>query len=149
MRQDIYSALSLQAGLELFRIREGLAEKAKATRQEARLHLDRHDIAHVLLGLDTSPDQEALVDIWTVFGTNATLSDIMTFLQLPEEKEILKEIGCWTVTGTSIRALPKISKVARAARKQSAKWPWRDYHALLERKVEDIRADFRLPDLLH
>ena len=136
------STVTLLEGLYEFRNVTGIERKMQSVRPEARRLMDRHDIVHVVFGLDTSLRQEALVDIWTVFGTTARLSDIVEYLRLPEEQVILSEIGCWKITTTTLRAVPDVGRVLWASRNLKRKWPWSDYAELLDQPLKNIRKEF-------
>ena len=134
--------LTLREGLNRFRAENGLEEELGAAIPSARALMDHHDILHVLFGLDTSLRQEALVDLWWIFGTTAQLHDVLEYLQLPEEKAILDEIGWWRVTLTALRAVPDVFRVAITSHRLKRKWPCRDYSSWLDRKLREIRDEF-------
>jgi hypothetical protein len=137
--------LTLREGLAQFRAANGLTAKVAAARAPARALMDRHDALHVVFGLDTSLRQEALVDLWTVFGTTARLNDMIEYLRLPEEQAILAEIGYWRVDATIVQAIPDAFRVAWAARRLTKKWPWQEHDALLDRGLDELRREFGVP----
>jgi hypothetical protein len=141
--------LTLREGLAQFRAANGLAAKVAAARAPARALMDRHDALHVVFGLDTSLRQEALVDLWTVFGTTARLKDMIDYLRLPEEQAILAEIGYWRVAATIVQAIPDAFRVAWAARRLIKKWPWQEQDALLDRGLDELRREFGVPLLAY
>ncbi|RZO97999.1 MAG: hypothetical protein EVA49_02510, partial [Gammaproteobacteria bacterium] len=59
-----------------------------------------HDASHVIFGLDTSLEEEALLDTWLLCGCSYKFSYLASYTKLPELKELtkklLKEVG---VTG--------------------------------------------------
>lgn len=135
-------AATLRAELGRFRAEHGLSQKLAAASPRARELMDRHDVLHVLFGLDTSLRQEAMVDLWTVFGSTARWADMVEYLRLPEEQEILREIGFWRVVATALAAAPDAVRIACAARRLKRKWPWDGHRALLDRPVTELRAEF-------
>ncbi|MEM6477355.1 MAG: hypothetical protein AAF687_14465 [Pseudomonadota bacterium] len=137
-----YSNLTLLQALEAFRKEHDLEEKYLDMRTEAQEHFERHDIVHVLFGLDTSIRQEAQADSWTIFGTDISLKHIMDFFGLPEEKELIKEIGWWAITKAYFQGIPDGLRIAWRARKLRKKWRWSDNAKYRSARVEDIRSEF-------
>jgi hypothetical protein len=134
--------MTLREALAAYRRTNGLQEKFEAPSPRARTLMDRHDVLHVVFGLDTSLRHEALVDLWTVFGTTARFSAMMDYLRLPEERAILAEIGWWRVAATTIKAIPDAFRVASAAKRLRRKWPWREHEQFLDRRLDEVRRDF-------
>ena len=146
--QDAFDDLTLREALKAFRDREDLSEKTDKARPEARLHMDRHDTAHVVLGLNTSLRQEALVDLWTIFGTDARWQDMTAYLRLAEEMEIIRQIGWVGMTVSTLRAVWDMPGVVYHTRHQKRKWPWRDYHELLDEPIAALRLSYGIQRLL-
>ena len=140
--QNPDAAMSVREGLAEFRRVSGLDAKMQGFREEARVLLDRHDLVHVVFGLDTSLRQEAMVDAWTIFGATATFEELREYLRLPETKEIITNVGIWTTIKTFIIALPDFVRVFLAARKLNAKWPWVEHDHLLDRPLAEVRKEF-------
>jgi hypothetical protein len=134
--------MTLRDALAQFRRVSGLEQKLECARPEARALMDRHDVIHVLFGLDTSLRQEAMVDLWTLFGTTARLSELLDYLRLPEEQQILAEIGAWRIAVTTLKAIPDAFRIAGAARRLRRKWPWREHENLLDRPLNEVREGF-------
>ncbi|MEM7665689.1 MAG: hypothetical protein AAF250_07500 [Pseudomonadota bacterium] len=141
-RQFPYSELTLQEALDAFRAEHGLDQKYRDMREEAQQHFERHDIVHVLFGLDTSMRQEAQADGWTLFGTDISLRDIRDFFDLPEEKELIDDIGWWEITKTYFRGIPDYARIAWQSRRLRKKWRWSDNAAYRAAKVDAIRREF-------
>ena len=134
--------MTVREGLAEFRRVSGLDVKMKDFREEAKVLLDRHDLVHVVFGLDTSLRQEAMVDAWTIFGATATFDELREYLRLPETKEIITDVGVWTTIKTFVIALPDFVRVYLFSRKLKAKWPWIDHDHLLDRPLVDVRKEF-------
>ncbi|MBD2842330.1 hypothetical protein IB285_08685 [Erythrobacter sp. KMU-140] len=111
-------------------------------RKTAQEHFERHDIIHVLFGLDTSMRQEAQADGWTLFGTDISIGDIKAFFDLPEEKELIEDIGWWPITKTYFRAFPDYFRIAWKSRKLRKKWKWAGNRAYRSKTVAAIRREF-------
>lgn len=101
-----------------------------------------HDSCHVLFGLTTSIEDEAVTDTWTVFGTDVTLRRYLEYLQHPEFVGVFKEVGWWTTLKRSLRAVPRALRAIRRARAMTAKWPFFDYAQFLGTPVGELRRRF-------
>lgn len=137
-----YSDLTLEEALEAFRKQHGLDEKYRDMRPEAQHHYELHDIVHVLWGLDTSMRQEAQADGWTLLGTDISRKDIREFFDLPEEKELIDELGWWAIIKGYVSAIPDYARIFRQSRKLAKKWRWSDNAGYRTRRVEEIRREF-------
>jgi len=101
-----------------------------------------HDVAHVVFGCDTSVRHEAMVDTWTVFGTDVGVSEYLAYLKVPETRQVLEDTGYLKITWLSGLAVPAVLRVVRAARRMQKKWPWRDHAAWMDRPLSELRAEF-------
>ncbi len=137
-----YSDLTLEEALEAFRQEHGLDEKYRDMRPEAQHHYELHDMVHVLFGLDTSMRQEAQADGWTLLGTDISRRDIREFFDLPEERELIDELGWWAITKGYLRAIPDYFRIAWQSRKLRKKWRWSDNAQYRRTTVEAIRREF-------
>jgi len=147
-RQLPYSDLTLEDALVAFRREHDLDAKYRDMREEAQIHFERHDIVHVLFGLDTSIRQEAQADGWTVFGTDISRRDISEFFGLPEEKELVDEIGWWAIIKAYFRGVPDYFRIAWQSRKLTKKWRWNENAAYRSQRVSDIRREFGIGQAL-
>lgn len=143
-----YSDLTLNEALAAFREENGLDAKYRDMREEAQLHFERHDIVHVLFGLDTSIRQEAQADGWTIFGTDISRRDIRDFFDLPEEKQLIDEIGWWEITKAYFRGIPDYFRIAWQSRKLNKKWRWSENAAYRSRRVAEVRREFGIGEAL-
>ena len=143
-----YDDLTLEQALEAFRIQYGLADKYQAMREEAREHYERHDMVHVLFGLDTSMAHEAQADGWTLFGTDISRQHIREFFGLPEEKELVAQLGLWSIAKGYVGAIPEYFRIAWRSRRLMRKWRWSDNAAYRSKPVDVIRREFGIDRVL-
>ncbi|WP_040464164.1 hypothetical protein [Erythrobacter sp. NAP1] len=136
------SDLTLAEALVAFRQHHGLHQKYADMREGAKAHFERHDMVHVLFGLDTSIRQEAQADGWTLFGTDISLRDVRDFMDLPEEKELIKEVGWATIAKGCLRAITDYPVIAWKSRKLRRKWRWSDNADYRSWTVARIRREF-------
>lgn len=106
-----------------------------------------HDLAHVIFGCDTSLEQEAMADVWTIFGTDVGLKGYVSYLRLPEVRRVVMEPGLINTLKATIRGWPRLVRVARRARAMKKKWPFHGADAYLDRPLDALRDEFgvRLP----
>lgn len=143
-----FAELPLDAALTAFRREHGLEDKYHAMRPEARGHYERHDMVHVLFGLDTSMRHEAHADGWTLFGTDISRAQIGEFFGLPEEAELLRELGWWSVAKGYLAAVPDYARIAFKSRRMRRKWPWSNNGAYRGMTVGAIRREFGILEAL-
>jgi len=55
--------------------------------------LANHDVVHVFFGVNTSILDEAAGDYWTLFGTDLSFSGYLAYGNIPEGKQLVKDIG--------------------------------------------------------
>jgi len=143
-----YQNLSLREALRHFRDAEGLTEKYANTGERSQTFLDRHDTIHILFGTDTSFQQEAMTDFFTIFASDAKWSDLKQYFNLPEQKELFEEIGWPRMIWGSILSLPNAVRVAFKARKMKQKWDWNGYADYLDTPVAEIRRKFGIDQIM-
>jgi len=91
-RQD--SALTLAAGLEeYYRGHPGLLRPESISPDSAAL-FRRHDICHVIFGLDTTMVDEAMADLRTVLSTDVGVRRYVRYLRSNKDaQQIFEEVG--------------------------------------------------------
>ncbi|MEL7189440.1 MAG: hypothetical protein AAGK17_07800 [Pseudomonadota bacterium] len=137
-----YAELTLEQALAQFRADSGLTHKYDAMSAEAQAHFERHDIIHVLFGLSTSLREEAQADGWTLVASDIGFNDIRQFMRLPEEKDVLAEVGFLALLKGFFASIPDYAKIAWRSRKMSKKWRWSDNAEYRQCKVAAIREEF-------
>ncbi len=137
-----YGDLTLDQALAAFRKDHDLEGKYRAMSPEAQDHFERHDIIHVLFGLDTTLRKEAQADGWTLIGSDISWRDIRTFMKLPEEVNLLEEIGWWSLTKGFLLSLPDNAAILWRSRQLRKKWRWSDNAQYRQQSVSEIREEF-------
>ena len=110
-----------------------------------------HDATHVIFGLDTSLEEEAMLDCWLFFGGDSFKLIKNYFkgsFELKETNEkvyaLVKEVGYLRMTYLYIKVIllkwPKI--IFRAIKMK--KWSYFLSEELLDKKISDIREDFKI-----
>ncbi|HUJ96058.1 MAG TPA: hypothetical protein VLW84_12380 [Terriglobales bacterium] len=136
-------ALSLREGLaEYYSGHPGLL-KGEELEGDSRTFFRSHDACHVVFGLDTNLQDEALADFWAMMGTDVGLRRYVDYLRRSKETmQIFREIGWGKTVLTTIRAIPKTAVVFLHTRKMTKKWPWTGYETYMDTALNKIRAEF-------
>ena len=146
--------LTLREGIEEYRNylkinnRHVLGENCS---EDEKLTILGHDATHVIFGLDTSLEEEAMLDCWVLFGGNV-LQVIKEFykgsLDLKETNEkvydLAKEVGYLKYTYLYLRVIfQKWPKIFFRTRKMK-KWDYFFSLNLLNSKISKIREDYNI-----
>ena len=119
--------------------------------EDEKLTILGHDATHVIFGLDTSLEEEAMLDCWVIFGGDV-FKIIKEFykgsLDLKETNEkvfaLTKEVGYLKFTYLYLRVMfQKWPKIFFRTRKMK-KWSYFFPSNFLEKKVSDLRKDFNI-----
>ena len=146
--------LTLKEGIEEYRsyLRENnrhvLGENCS---EDEKLTILGHDATHVIFGLDTSLEEEAMLDCWVIFG-GGVFKVIKEFykgsLDLKETNEkvydLAKEVGYLKYTYLYLRVIfQKWPKIFFRTRKMK-KWDYFFSLNLLDSKISKIREDYNI-----
>ena len=106
----------------------------------------RHDTIHVVFGCDTVLHDEALADMWTIFGSNLGFRNYLNFLGplQADIKDIFEGMDKITLFKDTLKAIPDMIKVIFRSRKMRGKWPWADHDAFLDRPLKDVRDELNI-----
>ena len=83
--------ITLAEGLEEYRAYlQANGKKQLIDAPESTIIRD-HDATHVIFGLDTSLEQESMLDSWVITGTSWKLKELLAYNKLPELKQLYKD----------------------------------------------------------
>jgi hypothetical protein len=141
-RQDSYQTLA--EGLEEYYAAN--ADKVIRPRdlppESVELFLS-HDMCHVIFGLNTSLDDEALADMRTLFSCDVGVRHYYAYLsQDKQAKALFKELGYFKSALVTTLAIPRICRAAAEAWRMKKRWPWRPPKSFLNRSLADLRREF-------
>ena len=152
--QNEYCDLTLREGIDEYRDylkknnRHVLGENCS---EAEKLNILCHDATHVIFGLDTSLEEEAMLDCWVIFG-GGVFKVIKEFykgsLDLKETNEkvydLAKEVGYLKYTYLYLRVIfQKWPKIFFRTRKMK-KWDYFFSLNLLDSKISKIREDYNI-----
>jgi hypothetical protein len=103
-----------------------------------------HDSCHVLFGLTTSIEDEALADTWTLLGSTVTIRQYSAYLKHEQFTKLFGEIGAWRLIRGVLRALPRIARALVRSRRMTAKWPFFEYAEFLDTPIAALRRRFNV-----
>ena len=105
-----------------------------------------HDATHVIFGLDTTLQEESMLDSWVLWGTQYKLSYLNQYRKLPQledfSKNLFKELGISGFFNLLRSVLRNKITVFKRTRKMIKKWPFRVPEEYLEKSVLDLRSEY-------
>ena len=141
--QNQECSLTLREGVEHYRAYLKKNGKKVLDDQEGSLTILSHDVTHVIYGLDTSLEEEQMLNFWVLFGATYTWKEIMAYNGREEvsdfTKDILKEVGLINMVMLTIRSIIPFFQVLRNLRSKKKKWPFVCLNELM-----DIGVSLRL-----
>ena len=139
-------SLTLREGVEHYR--EYLKKNGKKVLddQEGSSTILSHDATHVMYGLDTSLEEEQILNFWTLFGTKFTWKEIFAYNGREEvsefNKDLIKELGIMNILRLEIRSVVPLFQVLRNLRLKKKKWPFIFSKELMDRSVSSLREEY-------
>jgi hypothetical protein len=141
------ATLTLEEGLrEYYASRDGLVLE-RGISQAAREFFRCHDAAHVVFGCTTSLVNEAIVKLWSFFGTTAGFSLLRAY-RLPESQEVYEQIAWREIPATAVRSFAVTPLVLWRCHRMHRRWPWEDFGAYLSVPLSAIRDEFGIRPVL-
>lgn len=142
--QQQESALTLAEGLEeYYAANGGTVIRPRDLPPESAALFRSHDTCHVIFGLDTTLDDEALADMRTLFSCDVGLRRYAGYLtQDKQAKALFKELGYLKSILVTVLALPRICRAATEAWRMTKKWPWAPPDSYQGRTLADLRHEF-------
>ena len=152
--QEKSCELTLKEGIEEYREyliandRHVLGENCS---EDEKFNILCHDATHVIFGLDTSLEEEAMLDCWLFFGGDylkLTKQSLQGSLDLEETNKkinvLVKEVGYLKYTYLYLRVMfQKWPKIFFRTRKMK-KWSYFFPADFLEKKISDLRKEFNI-----
>jgi hypothetical protein len=100
-----------------------------------------HDAAHVVFGCSTSLTDEAVVKLWSFFGTTAGFSLVRAY-RLPESQEIYTRLEWEPIVSTAFRSLFLAPLVITRCLRMKKRWPWSEFEQYLDVPIRDLRHEY-------
>ena len=147
--------LSLQEGIEEYRSylrKNGRHVLGEQVSDSEKWGILCHDATHVVFGLDTTLEEEAMLDCWVFFGGNnfQALKDYFSgkidFKETSEKVGILlKEVGHIKYLYLYLKVMfKKWPEILFRCFKMKKRWNYYFPEELLEKSINEIRIEFRI-----
>ena len=138
--------ITLAEGLEEYRAYLRANGKKQLIDKPGSTIIRDHDATHVIFGLDTSIEQESMLDSWVFLGTKWKLKELLAYNKLPELKQLYKDFwhdpGYFKLIMTAIKLLPIKLKIRKRAKQMKKKWPFVSPDSLMNQRVCDLREEY-------
>ena len=138
--------ITLAEGLEEYRAYLKTNGKKQLIDKPGSTIIRDHDATHVMFGLDTSIEQESMLDSWVFLGTKWKLKELLAYNKLPELKQLYKDLrhdpGYFKLIMAAIKLLPIKLKIRKRAKQMNKKWPFVSPDSLMNQRVCDLREEF-------
>ena len=138
--------LTLEEGLEEYRAYLQANSKKQLIDKPNSTVIRDHDATHVIFGLDTSIEQESLLDSWVLRGCDWKFKELLAYGQLPELKELnkylQKEVGYLKLILVVFKLIPLKRKIWRRTKAMNKKWPFKSPDSLMNQRVCDLREEY-------
>lgn len=145
--QRLHTTLTLEEGLrEYYASRKGLVG-GRVVSPAAREFFRCHDAAHVVFGCSTTLLNEAIVKLWSLFGTTAGLSLLRAY-RLPESNEVYEQLERREIVHTAMRSLTIVPRVLWRCARMRKRWPWAEFEKYLDVPLVEIRREFGIQPLI-
>ena len=138
--------ITLAEGLEEYRAYLRTNGKKQLIDEPGSTIIRDHDATHVMFGLDTSIEQESMLDSWVFLGTKWKLKELLAYNKLPELKQLYKDLrhdpGYFKLIMAAIKLLPIKLKIRKRAKQMNKKWPFVSPDSLMNQRVCDLREEY-------
>jgi hypothetical protein len=138
------SGLTLAEGLqEYYAANAGRVMRPADLAPESVALFRSHDVCHVIFGLGTSLDDEALADTRTLVSCDVGLRRYATYLARDEQaRALFREVGYVKSIWATVRVAPRICRAVIEAWRMKKRWPWVPPESFHGRTLEDLRREF-------
>ena len=106
-----------------------------------------HDATHVIFGLDTTLEEESLLDTWVLWCCSFHLSHLMSYSKQPEIKDLykklFKEVGIFKFIQLLFIVFPiKLKIIFKQRKMMIKKWPFQFPEEYLDRRINELREEY-------
>jgi hypothetical protein len=141
-KQD--SAQTLAEGLEeYYAANVGKVARPRDLPPESVALFRSHDMCHVVFGLNTTLDDEALADVRTLLSCDVGVRRYANYLTTDKQAQALfKELGYLNSAWVTVLAIPRICRAIGEVFRMRKRWPWTPPTSYQERSLIDLREEF-------
>jgi hypothetical protein len=142
--QEQDSPLTLAQGLaEYYRVNGGRVLPPSSLPPQSAMLFQSHDICHVIFGLDTTLEDEAMADTRTLLSCDVGVARYSGYLATNADTQaIFKEIGYGVILWGTLKTVPRMARALREHFRMTKKWPWVPPEGFMERRLCDLRREY-------
>src|SRR5215469_15456424 len=142
--QEQNSEQTLAEGLEeYYAANKGVVTRPRELPPESAALFANHDVSHVIFGLSTSLEDEAMADTRILFATDAGFWRYSKYITADKQaKAIFKQVGYVRVVWHTLLTLPRMLRAVMAARRMKKRWPFDTPQSFRARSLRDLRQEF-------
>ena len=134
-----------QALEEYYRTNLGRIFRPDDLSDESRALFRSHDMCHVVFGLDTTLDDEAMADTRTLLSCDVGFGTYVKYLATNKEAQaVFKDVGYGRVIFATLLTLPRILRAVVENFRMARKWPWIPPAPYFDRTLADLRREYRI-----
>jgi hypothetical protein len=128
---------------EYYRANVGIVVRPDDLSTDSKELFRNHDCCHIVFGLNTALDDEAIADVRTLQSVDVGFRPYVKYLMTnPDAQAVMKQIGYLRSFWIAVRAVPRALRALRAGRQMKKRWPWNPPAPFYERSLADLRAEF-------
>ena len=144
--QEQNSPQTLAEGLdEYYAANLGIVTRPNDLPPESKALFVGHDTGHVIFGLTTSLQDEAMADTRILLSTDAGFWRYSRYITADKQaKAIFKQVGYGKVALFTLLAMPRILRAAWEAIRTRKRWPWEPPSAFQTRSLAELRREFQI-----
>ena len=135
------TSLTLGSGLAEYYASHADLVTGRGVSSPAREFFRCHDAAHVVFGCSTTLLNEAMVKIWSFFGTTRGLSLVREY-RLPESQEIYEQLEWGPIAHTALRSVTVVPRVMARCIRMHKRWPWSDFETYRQVPLRELRHEY-------
>lgn len=139
--QNANATITLASGLEEYCASHSDLVGDRGVSPAAREFFRGHDAAHVVFGCSTTLLNEAMVKVWSFFGTTRGLGLIRDY-RLPESQEIYEQLEWGPIARTALRSITVVPRVMARCARMHKRWPWSDFDGHRGESLRDLRREY-------
>ena len=142
--QEQNSPQTLAEGLEeYYAANAGIVTRPRDLPADSVALFTNHDIGHVIFGLTTSLEDEAMADTRILLSTDVGFVRYSRYITADQQaKTIFKQVGYPKVVLHTLKTLPRIARTAWEALRARKRWPWETPETYQTRTLAELRREF-------
>lgn len=140
------SPQTLAEGLEEYYVaNRGIVTPPQNMPPESVALFTDHDTGHVIFGLSTSLEDEAMADTRILLSTDAGFWRYARYITADSQaKAVLKQVGYRKVVLYTLLALPRMLRAVWEAVRTKKRWPWEPPPSFQGRSLAELRREFKI-----